>query len=112
MIEYNCILVPPGADIIFKHTEAIKMAQKKISAILIGAGNRGKVYTDDMAKYPDLYEVVGVAEPIEARREYIAKLHNIPADRVFASWEDLLALPKFADACIICTMDQIGRAHV
>ncbi|MBQ3063699.1 MAG: Gfo/Idh/MocA family oxidoreductase [Clostridia bacterium] len=82
------------------------MAQKKISAILLGAGNRGKVYTDDIAKYPDLYEVVGVAEPIEARREYIAKLHNIPADRVFADWRDLLALPKIADACIICTMDQ------
>ncbi|MBE6580264.1 MAG: Gfo/Idh/MocA family oxidoreductase [Ruminococcaceae bacterium] len=82
------------------------MAQKKISAILLGAGNRGKVYTDDMAKYPELYEVVGVAEPIEARRDYIAKLHNIPADRVFADWRDLLALPKMADACIICTMDQ------
>ena len=29
------------------------MAMKKISAILIGAGNRGKVYTDDIAKYPE-----------------------------------------------------------
>ena len=82
------------------------MATKKISAILIGAGGRGKVYTDDMAKHPDLYEVVGVAEPIDARRNYIAEKHNIPADRVFTDWRDLLALPKIADACIICTMDQ------
>ena len=82
------------------------MSQKKISAILLGAGNRGKVYTDDMAKYPDLYEVVGVAEPIAARREYIAKKHHIPRDRVFADWRDLMALPKIADACIICTMDR------
>ena len=80
--------------------------QKKISAILIGAGNRGKVYTDDMAKYPELCEVVGVAEPIEARRQYIAEKHNVPAEHVFADWRDLLALPKIADACIICTMDQ------
>ena len=79
---------------------------KKISAILIGAGGRGKVYTDDMAKYPDLYEVVGVAEPIDARREYIKKLHNIPEDRVFTDWHQLMALPKIADACIICTMDR------
>ena len=82
------------------------MTQKKISAILVGAGNRGKVYADDMAKYPDLYEIVAVAEPIEARREYVARLHNIPKDRVFADWHDLLALPKIADACIICTMDK------
>ena len=82
------------------------MANKKISAILLGAGGRGKVYTDDMAKYPDLYEVVAVAEPIDARREYIAEKHRIPADRVFNDWRELLALPKIADACIICTMDQ------
>jgi predicted dehydrogenase len=82
------------------------MADKKISAILIGAGGRGRVYTDDMAKYPDLYEVVAVAEPIDARREYIAEKHNIPADRVFRDWRELMALPKIADACIICTMDQ------
>ena len=82
------------------------MADKKISAILIGAGGRGRVYTDDMAKYPELYEVVAVAEPIDARREYIAEKHHIPADRVFRDWRELMELPKIADACIICTMDQ------
>ena len=67
---------------------------KKFTAIIIGAGGRGAAYAEYMKQMPDKFEVVGVAEPIEARREYIAKLHNIPADRVFADWRELLALPK------------------
>ena len=53
---------------------------KKIKAVLIGAGNRGITYTDIMSRMPENYEVVAVAEPIESRREYIRKKHNIPKE--------------------------------
>ena len=80
------------------------MKKKKI--ILIGAGLRGIAYTDIMAVRNDQYEVVSVAEPIENRREYIKKKHNIPDGMCFSSWEPILAMPKFADAVIISTMDR------
>lgn len=78
-------------------------AKKKI--ILIGAGGRGRKYTE-IGKMIDKFELVAVAEPIKARREYIAKVHNIPKEMCFESWEPLLALGKIADAAIIATMDR------
>ena len=50
------------------------MKQRK--AVLIGAGNRGKAYTDKMLKTPEKYKIVAVAEPIESRRNYIKETHG------------------------------------
>ena len=80
------------------------MEKKKI--ILIGAGLRGLQYTNIMFELADRYEVVAVAEPVEDRREYIRKKHNIPGELCFATWEPLLELPKLADAAIIANMDR------
>lgn len=79
------------------------MEKKKM--ILIGGGNRGNTYTK-LGKQLDKFELIAVAEPIKARREYIAKLHGIPAEMCFESWEPLLALGKIADAAVIATMDR------
>jgi len=47
---------------------------KAITAITLGAGNRGNVYGDYAVKYPDELDIVGVAEPIKIRRKrYIKK---------------------------------------
>ena len=37
---------------------------KKLKVILIGAGGRGRTYTDIMAELPEQYQVVAVAEPV------------------------------------------------
>jgi predicted dehydrogenase len=36
--------------------------------------------------------------------------HTIPADNVFTDWQDATARPKFADAVIIATQDQMHTA--
>ncbi len=77
-----------------------------LTAILIGAGNRGAWYTDLMKKLDGKYRVAAVAEPVQSRRDDIQSKHVIPAERCFASWEPLLALGKIADVALICTMDQ------
>ncbi len=82
------------------------METRKLKLILIGAGLRGMTYTDMAAQLPDKYEVIAVAEPIRERREYIKNKHNIPDEYCFDTWEPLLALPKMADAALICTMDR------
>lgn len=79
---------------------------KKIKVILIGAGGRGDCYTNYMAKMPDKFEVIAVAEPIDSRRENIKKRHNIPDDMCFTDYKPLLALGKIADLCIVATMDR------
>lgn len=83
---------------------------KKLTVALIGAGCRGKAYTDFALKNPDLFEVVAVAEPLEIPRTYIQNNHNIPVEMCFTSWEDLLKLPKIADIAMICTQDRMHYA--
>ena len=82
----------------------------KIKIIVVGAGGRGKDYTDIMARFPEKFQVVGVAEPIESRREYMRTKHNIPDENCFDTWEKILEKPKFADAAIISTMDRMHFA--
>lgn len=80
---------------------------KPITAITCGAGNRGNVYGNYAAQYPDQLDIVGVAEPITIRNERYAKKHNIKVENRFATWEDIFKRPKFADAIIITTPDNL-----
>ena len=80
---------------------------KKFKVALIGAGGRGKQYTDVMLKLPEQFEVVSVAEPIEERREAIKRLHNLDEKNCYTTWEDLLNSPKIADVAIVSTLDRM-----
>lgn len=79
---------------------------KKLKVILIGAGNRGKTYTDVMADLPEEFELVAVAEPEDSRRDYIKNKHNLPENMCFTDYKPLLALGKIADVALIATMDR------
>jgi predicted dehydrogenase len=80
---------------------------KPLTAIVIGAGNRGNVYAGYALKYPDELKIVGVAEPIQHKNERFAKAHNIPVENRFPSWEFVFQRPRFADAVIITTPDNL-----
>lgn len=79
---------------------------KVLTAILIGAGNRGEAYTNIMAQMQDKFKVVAVAEPIESRRNDIKDKHQISDQMCFTDWKPLLAMGKIADVAIISTMDK------
>ena len=66
---------------------------KSLSVILIGAGMRGDTYTSIMKDNPEKFNVVGVAEPVEGRRNKIKDRHNLPDEMCFNTWEDILAKP-------------------
>lgn len=83
--------------------------KKKLKVIVIGAGGRGIGYTDIMAD-SEGFEVVGVAEPIDDRREYVKNKHGISDENCFDTWEKILDKPKFADVAIISTMDRMHYA--
>ncbi len=75
-----------------------------IKVVLIGAGLRGKAYTDFMTD--NRFKVIAVADPIEARRDYIKETHGVTDDMCFNTWQEMLDRPKFADVAIIATSDR------
>lgn len=77
---------------------------KKI--LLIGAGSRGFTYSRLATESEKDFCVVGVAEPIEQRRNDIKERYGIADENCQPSWEELLSRPKFADVAIIATMDR------
>lgn len=81
-------------------------SKTKKKLILIGAGGRGKGYTDLTKELSDEFELVAVAEPIDNRRNYIKETHGIPEELCFTTWEPLLEKPRMADVAVICTMDR------
>jgi predicted dehydrogenase len=81
-----------------------------ISVVVAGAGNRGAAYARWALRHPDRARVVAVAEPRDVRRARFAAEHGIAPENAVASWEDLAARPRFADAALICTQDQLHEA--
>ncbi len=80
---------------------------RPVTAITLGAGSRGNVYGNYAVEYPGQLDIVGVAEPIPLRNERYAQKHKIEAARRFNTWEDVFKQPKFADAVIISTPDDL-----
>ena len=75
------------------------------TAIVIGAGARGKRYSE-IAN--ELYKagknsfcVVAVAEPKNERRNFVGDMFGVPENMRHNSWETLLEMPKIADIAII-----------
>jgi predicted dehydrogenase len=80
---------------------------KPITVITLGAGSRGNTYGNYGVQFPKELNIVGVAEPIPIRNERYAEKHNIQAKNRFTTWEHVFERPKFADAVIISTPDNL-----
>jgi predicted dehydrogenase len=96
-----------GQPILLPENNGYKTFDKPVTAIVCGAGNRGNVYGGYSLTYPDKLDIVGVAEPVPIRNERYATKHAIPEENRFTTWEDVFNRPKFADAIIITTPDNL-----
>lgn len=83
------------------------MAQKPVLFIVIGAGDRGFTYSRYSKLYPDRMQLIAVADVINSRRKKFASEFDVNNEMVFESYEQVLAKPKFADAVIVATPDDI-----
>jgi predicted dehydrogenase len=82
-----------------------------VTAIVIGCGNRGSVYSSYASLFPTELRIVAVCDPKPFRRTALATRFDVPAERIFRDWQDVAALPnKLADAAIIATPDQLHAA--
>ena len=78
---------------------------KPISAVILGAGNRGSTYASYAQEHPDQLQIIAVADPKPDRRNLLADKLNISESNRFASWQELLAHPRMADCAFVCTLD-------
>ncbi|MEH7085058.1 Gfo/Idh/MocA family oxidoreductase [Neobacillus drentensis] len=81
---------------------------KPMTAILIGAGDRGaRAYAPYALEYPNELKIIAVAEPNGERRSKFQQAHHISDENCLESWEELLNKEtKIADIAIICTLDR------
>lgn len=79
--------------------------RKPITTIIVGAGHRALTYASYAKEYPEKFKVVGVVDPIEDRRKYVAELYGLGPEQCFSTAEELAAQPKLADTIINGTMD-------
>ncbi len=82
------------------------MADKPVTAVIVGAGHRSLTYASYSRYRPDELKIVGVADPLEYRRRQVAELYGLRADQLFETAEELATRPQMADAVINGTMDQ------
>ena len=76
-----------------------------VTAIILGAGNRGSTYASYAKEHPDELRIVAVADPREDRRNILAEELNVPQSHRFSSWQELLKQPRMADCAFVCTLD-------
>lgn len=80
---------------------------RKVTLIVIGAGSRGTVYSRYAARYPDAATVVGVSDILEHRCRKMADAFGVSEEHRFGDWSEVFKVPKFADAVVISTPDDV-----
>jgi predicted dehydrogenase len=83
---------------------------RPVTCVIIGHGGRGSTYSGFALQIPQEWKVVGVAEPIDYRREACVTPHAIPRENVFTTWEHVFERPKLADVAVVTTQDAMHLA--
>ena len=78
---------------------------KQVTAIIIGAGNRGRLYASYAEKFPEHMKIVGVSDILESRCQTMANKHDVPEENRFGHYREVFTKPKFADVVVISTPD-------
>ncbi|CEL61280.1 putative oxidoreductase YjhC OS=Escherichia coli (strain K12) GN=yjhC PE=3 SV=2 [Rhizoctonia solani AG-1 IB] len=87
---------------------------------VVGAGQRGRKYGRYALDNPKHCTVFAVAEPRPETRECMAQEHQLPPDRIFSDWKDLLAAsdahdatrkdptdPRYVDGVVVTVQDHM-----
>ncbi len=80
---------------------------KQIKAVLVGAGNRGCVYSDYSLIKPEELKIIGVVDPRELARKSALERYSIPSDMAFATLDEFLSKKVDCDIVINATMDEM-----
>lgn len=78
-----------------------------ITAIVIGLGDRGNVYSDYALSQPEKFKIVGAADIDEIKRSEFKEKFQLTGDQIYRSWQDILREEKLSDVVIITTPDTV-----
>ena len=81
---------------------------KKIRMMILGYGQRGRIYGDYALRFPDEFEVVSVADTDAERRAAAKSLFGCP---VYAECEEMLKAGIKADLVAVATQDVDHERH-
>lgn len=81
--------------------------KRPIKVVVVGMGARAMIYAKESLKHPEWFHVVGVVDVNKDRVRTARELFSIPDGHCFNSVEELVSVPKFADAVINGTMDPL-----
>ncbi len=80
----------------------------RLKMIILGYGQRGKIYGDYALAYPQEYEVAAVVDCDKEKREIASEKFGCP---VFASYETMLEAKIQADFVAVATQDEQHEEH-
>lgn len=76
-----------------------------VKVVIIGAGNRGRIYASYAGMFPECMKVVGVSDIRGSRKTAMGDKFSVPEEHRFGDWGEVFKVPKFADAVVISTPD-------
>ena len=82
-------------------------ADKPVSIVAIGAGNRTNKYLEYVKQHPDRVRLVGVVELNDIRRQSVAERFGLEPSQCYADYHDFFRNPVQADAVMICTPENM-----
>ena len=93
------------------------MSEKKtVTAIVVGCGNRGEVYSTYALKHPDLFAIVGIAESKDhVRAKFVERYaKTIDKNKVFSDFRDIFKSgdKQLADCVIIALPDKLHKVII
>ena len=77
------------------------------AVVVVGAGQRGTRYAELALQQGT--RVVAVADPNPIRRERLAGMAGLPAERRYQDWADLAAMGRLAAGAVVATPDHLHR---
>ncbi len=80
---------------------------KQLKAALVGAGNRGQVYSDYSLQRPDELKIISVIDVNEFRLKEVAEKYKVDKDMAFLSLDDFINAGIECDFVIDATMDEM-----
>ena len=81
--------------------------RRELTVAVMGAGSRGFEYTAYGKLFPGTLRVVAVADINAARRDRMGEMWNLPADRRFGDFHELLAAGRLADILLVSLPDDL-----
>lgn len=79
----------------------------KVKVVIVGYGDRGSIYANYAAKYPEELEIVAVVDPDLFRLGMAKEKFNLDKSQCLTSFDELLSRGKIADCAVVATMDQL-----